>query len=442
MFSLLEIKSRYDLTWEDLPYIESPEFAHEHAIKAIQGRDPFTPPVQNLEDFRRAEVPHYDPLFNHDYVENHLRRLFFEGQYFSVSRPKVPLAPIFKWNPLADHPDGGEWIANPFNYSEHCTKTLEEYAKQLGVQKRRKMAEQAEVSEAPAALVAGVKRVKEKSSVGQPKPSLEKKEISTPQTLQEAAQRLKDAGPAVREAKANNKPLPPSSYSLADKQAVVDAGLKERFLVRVIEKNYASDKGHIGKVREHGQSISWTAPFTMVEHGDTDAEALLKAFGTRYDPEMEYTILIIDLDMMNEIGDVEAVIPTTQNLKNLIAENPKISTLTPEELEQVLSEDFASKYYAFAKEKSKQNVSSKNPEDMQDLASAMGFSEAETDRLILRQQLADQVAAWEEFTGNGMTLDTTSSDQVFGPVEVVMLDKKPLKLGTLRKKYAIKRVPC
>jgi hypothetical protein len=121
MFSLLEIKSRYDLTWEDLPYIESPVFAHEHAIKAIQGRDPFAPPVQNLEDFRRAEVPHYDPLFNHDYVENHLRRLFFEGQYFSVSRPKVPLAPIFKWNPLAEHPDGGEWIANPFNYSEHCT---------------------------------------------------------------------------------------------------------------------------------------------------------------------------------------------------------------------------------------------------------------------------------------------------------------------------------
>lgn len=162
MFSILEIKSRYNLTWEDLPFIEAPAFAHHHAFKAIQGRDPYTPLVQNLEDFRRAEVPHYDPFFNHDYVENHLRRLFFDGQYFSVSRPKIPFAPIFKWNPLAEHPDGGEWIANPFHYSEHCTKTLEEYAKYLGAQKRRKMAEQAEAEAIPAALVAGVKRVVEK----------------------------------------------------------------------------------------------------------------------------------------------------------------------------------------------------------------------------------------------------------------------------------------
>lgn len=162
MFSILEIKSRYDLIWEDLPYIEAPAFAHHHAFKAIQGRDPYAPPVQNIEDFRRAEVPHYDPFFNHDYVENHLRRLFFEGLYFSISRPKIPLAPIFNWRPIAEHPDGGEWIADPTNYSEYFTQKLEEYAKYLGAQRRRKMAEQEEADATPAALVAGVKRVVEK----------------------------------------------------------------------------------------------------------------------------------------------------------------------------------------------------------------------------------------------------------------------------------------
>ena len=162
MFSILEIKSRYDLTWEDLPYIEAPAFAHHHAFKAIQGRDPYAPPVQNIEDFRRAEVPHYDPFFNHDYVENHLRHLFFEGLYFSISRPKIPLAPIFNWRPIAEHPDGGEWIADPTNYSEYFTQKLEEYAKYLGAQRRRKIAEQEEADATPASLVAGVKRVVEK----------------------------------------------------------------------------------------------------------------------------------------------------------------------------------------------------------------------------------------------------------------------------------------
>lgn len=272
------------------------------------------------------------------------------------------------------------------------------------------------------------------------KPSVKK---APPQTLEEASQRLIDAGPAVRAAKASKSPLPPSSYSLADKQAVVENGVEEKFLVRVIEADYAGDEGYIGKVREHGQSISWTAPFSMVEHGDTDAEALLNAFGTRHDPQKKYTVLIIDRDKMNEMGDVQTVIPTKQNLKTLIAENPQISTLTPDEVDQVLSDDLAPKYYKFAKEKSKQNISSNNAEAMQDLAESMGFSRAETQSLIKRQKLADQVAAWEEFTGNGMTLDTNSkSSNAYGPVEVVMLDKKPMQLGELRKNKAVKSVNC
>lgn len=263
-----------------------------------------------------------------------------------------------------------------------------------------------------------------------------------PQTLDEAEQRLIDAGPAVRAAKKDNQPLPPSSYTLADKQAVVDKGLEEKFLVRVIETKYAGDDGYIGKVRDHGQSISWTAPFSMVEHGDTDAEALLNAFGTRHNPKSNYSILIIDRDKMNDIGDVQTVIPTKQNLKSLIAENPHISTLTPDEVEQVLSDDIAPKYYEFAKAKSTQKISSDDIDEMQGLAKDLGFSESETDSLMLRQQLADQVAAWEEFTGNGMTLDTNSIVTTYGPVEVVMLDKKPMKLGELRKYKAIKSVNC
>jgi hypothetical protein len=180
----------------------------------------------------------------------------------------------------------------------------------------------------------------------------------------------------------------------------------------------------------------------MVEHGDTDAEALLKAFGTRHSPEKNYTILIIDRDKMNDIGDVQTIIPTKQNLKALIAANPKISTLTPDEVEQVLSDDLVPKYYEFAKKKSKREIDSSDIEGMEALANRLGFSGRENDSLLLRQQLADQVSAWEEFTGNGMTLDTNSSVKGYGPVEVVMLDKKPMKLGDLRKNKAVKSINC
>ena len=180
----------------------------------------------------------------------------------------------------------------------------------------------------------------------------------------------------------------------------------------------------------------------MVEHGDTDAEALLNAFGTRYDPAKKYTVLIIDRDKMNEIGDVQTIIPTKQNLKGLIAENPHISTLSPDEVEQVLSDELAPKYYKFAKEKSKQEIKSSDAEGIDALAKRLGFSKEDSQLLIKRQKLADQVAAWEEFTGNGMTLDTNSKGKTYGPVEVVMLDKKPMTLGGLRKDNAIKSIDC
>ncbi len=146
---------------------------------------------------------------------------------------------------------------------------------------------------------------------------------------------------------------------------------------------------------------------------------------------------------MNEIGDVQTVIPTKQNLKNLIAKNPEISTLSLNEVDEVLSEELAPKYYKFAKEASKQKAYEED-ERLQ-LANDMGFSKEEAKDLISRQKLADQVSEWEEFTGNGMTLDTTNASEskpVYGPVEVVILDKKPMKIGHLKKVGALSSVNC
>ncbi len=443
MFLVYELKARYQLSWEDLPYVENPVSGLEHAMNALaQRHDYFGASVHNIEEFKRDYVPYYHREFNHDIAENELHYKFLDGQLFSVARNGDPFSTTFKWRELDNHPDGGEWyVCHPI-FGDVLKQQLENHAKQLGAQRRKWMAERAEIDANPAALIPAVRRVVEKSVVEKPISTPVKGNDALPQSLDEAAQRLIDAGPAVRAARAAGSPLPPSAYSLADKQAVIAAGLEERFLVRVIETDYASDEGYIGKVREHGQSISWTAPFSMVEHGDTDAEALLNAFGTRHTLGKKYTVLIIDRDKMNEIGDVQTIIPTKQNLRALIAENPHISTLSPDEVEQVLSDDLAPKYYLFAKAKSKKEISSEDIDEMEALSNDLGFSKDDTQLIIKRQKLAGQVAAWEEFTGNGMTLDTNSKAKAYGPVEVVMLDKKPMKLGQLRNDKAVKSINC
>ena len=282
-------------------------------------------------------------------------------------------------------------------------------------------------------------RYKPVSTSSEPSPVVPiKQKPTSPQTLEEASQRLKDAKPAVDAAKAKGGPLPLSSYSLADKQAVVKNGIQEKFLVRVIESSHASDTGYIARLHDHGATIAWTAPLTMVEHGDTNAEALLKAFGTHHDANKSYTVLIIDRDKMNAMEDVQTIIPTFSNINKLIDENPQITKVPPPICKQVLCEDFAPKYYEFAKGMTANKVDTTQPERMKSFALSQGCTSKEAKMLVKRHQIAKDVAAWEEFTGNGMTLDTSVEDKIaHGPVEVLMLDKKPMQLGILKQNKII-----
>ncbi len=431
MFSILEIKSRYDLTWEDLPYIESPVFAHEHAIKAIQGRDPFAPPIQNLEDFRRAEVPHYDPLSNHDYVENHLRRLFFEGQYFSVSRPKIPFAPIFKWNPLAEHPDGGEWIANPFNYSEHCTKTLEEYAKQLGAQKRRMMAEQAEASAVSGALVAGVRRVVEKTSDNKSVPK-GTSQAKLPQSLDECHQRLEDARQRLI------KPGYESKYTDAQVRALAQKGeLDDRFVVRIIETKYAGDDGYIGQMK-NGEVKYWSTTFNQMENGDTDPPTLCGLIGVEYKPKNSYTLVIIDTHAAGA-GQAVTIVPTHKNLGKFAKH--EIKGIKPDAVDKVMTPKYNQEYAEHIVGFKEDGLSIDKEKDIQLYADTNFTNDTDKENFESRIKIHERLGANEHYTGDGTTKNLIAGcSNECGVMETFTYDKNPQTLGQLETGGSAKRI--
>ena len=114
MFLVYELKARYQLTWEDLPYVENPVSGLEHALNALaQRHDYFGASVHNIEEFKRDHVPYYHREFNHDIAENELHYKFLDGQLFSVARNGDPFSTTFKWRELDAHPDDGEWYVCP-----------------------------------------------------------------------------------------------------------------------------------------------------------------------------------------------------------------------------------------------------------------------------------------------------------------------------------------
>ena len=265
------------------------------------------------------------------------------------------------------------------------------------------------------------------------------KRINPAQTINEATERLSKAKVAIEEANASNSPLPKTPYTLQDKLNVVENGLTENVLVRIIETDHSKDSGTIGQVK-NGRAVTWTAPMSQVEHADSDAELILNAFGTRYNPNKNYTMLLIDKQQVADAGDVVSVIPTFDNMNNMIANNPDMG-IDPSIAKKVMNEDFAPKYEDFANKAWDAGVDMDDSQERIVFAKSQGHDTETAELLSERHDIATKISAWEIFTGNGMTRDTNVVGQVaYGPVEVFTFDKNPQQLGKLESLGAIKRI--
>ena len=113
---LFTLKKNHQLQWDDIPFIETPAFAREHALDAIRYGDKIWKRVTNIKEFVAEEIGHFNPCGNNCQTELKVYDLFHQGTYFSVAHHK-PFAPAFTWKPDAHHPNQGEWVMqNPWVY--------------------------------------------------------------------------------------------------------------------------------------------------------------------------------------------------------------------------------------------------------------------------------------------------------------------------------------
>ena len=112
-----------------------------------------------------------------------------------------------------------------------------------------------------------------------------------PQSKEETLTRMEQATKKVQASRSTQQPLPQPPYSTADKVRVVEEGLNEKFIVRVIETKYAGDDGTIGYMPQGATTATyWTTTYTQLEHADKDAELITQSVGIDYNPDAEYTL--------------------------------------------------------------------------------------------------------------------------------------------------------
>jgi len=275
-----------------------------------------------------------------------------------------------------------------------------------------------------------------------------------PATMDEARQRLDVARTAVEQALSNGTALPPSFYSTEDKLKLVEDNVPEKFTVRIIESAHAGDNGTIGKPGVQPANY-WTATFSQIEHADHNARLLCELTGLPYDPDKEYTMLIIDREQAEARCEMESFYPTREAIVDYLEK----TAMDDEDLAPVahLIDEAMKPAYSYYNEYLHEQAMAKRvnldiSEDLLKLAADLGFEKEQRQMLKVRHQLKGKFGCNEQFLGCGLTNDINADnaftpfgpvqeDTGYGIVEVFTYDKKPRKLRELEELQVLCRIP-
>ena len=275
-----------------------------------------------------------------------------------------------------------------------------------------------------------------------------------PTTADEARQRLDVARTAVEQALRDGTPLPPSFYSTEDKLKLVEDNVPERFIVRIIESAHAGDNGTIGKPGVQPANY-WTATFSQIEHADHNARLLCELSGIPYDPEIEYTMLIIDREQAEARCEMESFYPTREAIVDYLEKEAlKDEKLAPVAhlIDEAMKPAYSYYYESLHEQAMAKRVNLDEPDQLLKLAADLGFDAEEADMLRVRHQLKGKFGCNEQFLGCGLTNDINADnaftpfgpvqeDTGYGIVEVFTYDKKPRKLRELEELQVLCRIP-
>lgn len=266
-----------------------------------------------------------------------------------------------------------------------------------------------------------------------------------PQSMDEVLTRMDQATENVQQARQTGAPLPTSPFSTEDKLDIVEQGLEEKYIVRVIRTKHAADTGSIGWVNPTTQtSTYWTTTYTQLEYADKDAELIAKAVGTHYDPKDQYTLLAIDTDKAAEVGDMETFIPTYARMGEFAQQElPNRTKTTADAIAQVMTPEYSREYERLVHASNEMHYDLNDEEQLTKFASEIGLSPEERKLLKTRQAINEELGANEMFLGNGLTKDANAPEGElrYGLVETFTYDKKPMPLGELESQGVLKRIP-
>lgn len=293
-----------------------------------------------------------------------------------------------------------------------------------------------------------------------PSPNLESI-TPAPKTWQALIERIEQATLKLQECRYNHLPLPQPEYSVADQLAMVEhakgeQGLEETFIARIVETQYAQDDNTIGRPLTNsdgqvlGQATYWTTTYSQIEHADSNAAMICAAVGKPYNPAADYTLLLIDQQKANEVGDMVSFVPTYDNIK-AFAKRELANEIDAQITDIVMDSSYSETYEMYMQAVKANNIDLDDPVDYEEFIQSMGLNEQLTQWFEERRKLDHRLGATEEFLGSGLSKNTRANNPetpfgevyegfAYGVLETFTYDKNPQTLGILAAQGIVKRL--
>ena len=260
-----------------------------------------------------------------------------------------------------------------------------------------------------------------------------------PKSLDDAANRLDSMKGEIKNNGHQNKYTDKELVAMAKSGSVAN----ERFHVRFMEYGYLernNKAGSMGAPMPGKGAKYWSTTFDQIEDADSNPEIICKKLGIEYNPESEYTMIIIDTEKALPITDAKTLVPTFENISEFA--NEELSDdFPPAVTDKIMTPEFQAEYKkhhaAAVKSKMLNGEGDKNPEHFDDYLQSSGLSMDEQNAMRQRFAMQNSVGNNPHFLGNGLTANL-NGDQEFGVVETLNLERKKVDLDQLVKADAIR----
>ncbi|MCG3734767.1 hypothetical protein EXA17_19085, partial [Vibrio cincinnatiensis] len=130
------------------------------------------------------------------------------------------------------------------------------------------------------------------------------------------------------------------------------------------------------------------------------------AVGIEYQPDVAYTLLLIDHQKAAELGDMHSFIPNYENIGEFThAELASEFADTPELVAPCMTPEFSRYYEKVTHSAEQDGITLDKQKQFTEYCQNFGFTPSQTDTLTIRHQMAQRLGASEHFLGNGVTKD-------------------------------------